>query len=48
MSGKDVKAYVNEGRFDLVVTDVRMETESARYEGVEIAKHSTNKPAPLL
>jgi len=47
-SGKAAKVFLHEGRFDLVITDLSMETERAGYEVVQAAKDQAGKPSTLV
>jgi DNA-binding response OmpR family regulator len=47
-SGKAAKAVLEHTTFDLVVTDLSLETPSSGYEIVRAAKVHPNKPATLV
>jgi CheY-like chemotaxis protein len=47
-SSKAAQACLAEAAFDLVVTDLSMETPTAGYEVVRAAKQKPNKPATIV
>ena len=47
-SGEDAKAALGQRSFDVVVTDLSMETRMAGYEVVDAAQAQTRKPAILV